>query len=69
MNRQTLISIIRTLKEIDVRGYESMNRLVGLVGFFERVLEETDRKEAAQAQENQETTGEAPVIHLQPEQQ
>lgn len=31
-------SIISTLKEIDVRGFESMNRLVGLVMFFENVL-------------------------------
>ena len=35
---ETLQSIIFTLKSIDVRGYDSMDRLVGLVMLFERVL-------------------------------
>lgn len=30
--------IIITLKDIDARGFDSMNRLVSLVGFFENVL-------------------------------
>ena len=30
--------VISTLKEIDVRGFDSMNRLVGLVMFFENIL-------------------------------
>lgn len=31
--------IIFTLKEIDVRGFDSMNRLVGLVMLFEDILD------------------------------
>lgn len=30
-------SVILTLKSIDVRGYDSMDRLVGLVMLFERI--------------------------------
>lgn len=38
LNRETIFSIIKTLKEMDVRGYDSMNRLVGLVMLFESIL-------------------------------
>lgn len=38
LNRETILSIIKTLKELDVRGYDSMNRLVGLVMLFETIL-------------------------------
>ena len=38
ISRETIFSIIHTLKEMDVRGYDSMNRLVGLVMLFENVL-------------------------------
>lgn len=38
LSAETLQSIIFTLKSIDVRGYESMDRLVGLVMLFERIL-------------------------------
>lgn len=31
-------SIIQTLKEMDVRGFDSNNRLVGLVALFESIL-------------------------------
>lgn len=31
-------AIIQTLKELDVRGFDSMNRVVGLVAFFENIL-------------------------------
>ena len=31
-------SVITTLKGIKVRGFDSMNRLVGLVMFFENIL-------------------------------
>ena len=33
-----LQNVILTLKNIDVRGYDSMDRLVGLVMFFENIL-------------------------------
>lgn len=38
LNRETILSVIKTLKELDVRGYDSMNRLVGLVMLFETIL-------------------------------
>ena len=38
INRDLILSIIKTLKEMDVRGYDSMNRLVGLVMLFENIL-------------------------------
>lgn len=34
-----IASIIETLKAIDVRGFDSMDRLVGLVLFFQRKKE------------------------------
>lgn len=40
---ETIYSIIRTLKEMDVRGYDSMNRLVGLVMLFESILNEPEK--------------------------
>lgn len=36
LTEQELDSIISTLKSIDVRGFESMDRLVGLVLFFSK---------------------------------
>lgn len=38
LNKDMIFSIIKTLKEMDVRGYDSMNRLVGLVMLFESIL-------------------------------
>lgn len=42
MNREIsegeIQSVITTLKGIKVRGFDSMNRLVGLVMFFENIL-------------------------------
>ena len=35
---QLIIQIITTLKSLDVRGYESMDKLVGLVILFENML-------------------------------
>lgn len=37
---EAIYSVIKTLKELDVRGYDSMNRLVGLVLMFESLLQE-----------------------------
>lgn len=38
IDREVIIRIIETLKGIDVRGFDSMNRVVGLVIFFENLL-------------------------------
>ena len=40
-----------TLKQIDVRGYDSMDRLVGLVMMFENILDQA-HQQIQQMQEN-----------------
>ena len=40
-------SVITTLKGIKVRGFDSMNRLVGLVMFFENILNQPPINEPA----------------------
>ena len=40
MSTENILRVIDTLKGMDVRGYDSMNRLVGLVMFFENILNE-----------------------------
>lgn len=40
ISNDVIISVLRTLKQIDVRGFDSMNRLVGLVMLFEGILNE-----------------------------
>lgn len=42
-----LVRIVATLKQIDVRGYESMDRLVGLVMMLEHMLSTEPMKESA----------------------
>lgn len=41
ISNDVIISVLRTLKQIDVRGFDSMNSLVGLVMLFEQILNET----------------------------
>ena len=36
LSNQEVATIVNTLKNMDVRGYDSMDRLVGLVLYFER---------------------------------
>lgn len=43
IDNNTIFSVIKTLKEMDVRGYDSMNRLVGLVMLFESILNEPEK--------------------------
>lgn len=50
IDRDTIIRIIDTLKGMDVRGYESMNRLVGLVMFFENLLNSPQTEFGSEAQ-------------------
>lgn len=38
ISEDAIQSVITTLKGIKVRGFDSMNRLVGLVMFFENIL-------------------------------
>lgn len=46
MNEQLILRIIQTLKEIDVRGFESMDRLVGLVKLFNEILQAIEKAKA-----------------------
>ena len=40
ISEDAIQSVINTLKGIKVRGFDSMNRLVGLVMFFENILKQ-----------------------------
>ena len=42
LKREVIVRIINTLKQIDARGYESMDRLVGLVMLLESVIRQAD---------------------------
>lgn len=39
INDELLWKVVNTLKMLDVRGFDSMNMLVGLVNVFESILE------------------------------
>lgn len=49
ISNEDIMRIITTLKEIDVRGYESMNRIVALVLLFERMMEGPSIEQKAEA--------------------
>lgn len=38
IDTDTILRVIETLKGIDARGFDSMDRIVGLVKFFEDLL-------------------------------
>ena len=52
LTEQELYSVISTLKSIDVRGFESMDRLVGLVVFFTNKKTVMEAAEAVEAKDN-----------------
>ena len=45
LDKETIQRVILTLKQIDVRGFDSMNRLVGLVMLFEDILNRQNESE------------------------
>jgi len=51
IDETVIMRVIATLKEIDVRGFDSMNRLVGLVMLFDSVLQSM-REQTEAEQEN-----------------
>ena len=53
IDSNTVFSVIKTLKELDVRGYDSMNRLVGLVMLFESILNAPLPEEQGEEKETQ----------------
>lgn len=52
LTEQELDSIISTLKSIDVRGFESMDRLVGLVLFFSKKKTVMEAANAVEVKDN-----------------
>lgn len=52
LTEQELDSIISTLKSIDVRGFESMDKLVGLVIFFSKKKTVMEAIESVEVKDN-----------------
>ncbi len=50
LSNQETVSVINTLKEIKPRGFKSMDRLVGLVMFFESKLNSMPMAEVGEEQ-------------------
>ena len=44
---QKIALIINTLNQIEVRGYNNLNKLLGCIQALEEILEETKAKESA----------------------
>lgn len=52
LTEQELNSVVSTLKQIDVRGFDSMDRLVGLVLFFSKKKLVMEADNALEVQDN-----------------
>ena len=53
---QLITRIIFTLKQLDVRSYDSMDKLVGVVSLLEKIVEQAE-KEQEENQQEQPTEG------------
>jgi len=51
LSENLILQITATLKQVDVRGYESMDRLVGTVTLLENIVSQAHQIAAQQAQE------------------
>ena len=52
LSKEIIESIIETMKQLDVRGYDSMSKLVGTVTLFENIVARANQlaeKQAAEA--------------------
>ena len=47
MNKQELSMMVNTLKKLDVRGFESMDMLVGMVAFLNDAMGRTQENKEA----------------------
>lgn len=56
LSKELIVRIINTLKKMDVRGYESMDMLVGLVNLFENVIERADEMAKQQDDKSEDVT-------------
>lgn len=52
IRRQEVYSVINTLKKIKPNGFKSMDKIVGLVMFFENKLTSSETKQDAEVEEN-----------------
>ena len=52
LTEREIASVISTLKQIDVRGFDSMDRLVGLVLFFNKKKLVMEADNALEVQDN-----------------
>lgn len=56
LQKELIVRIINTLKKMDVRGYKSMDMLVGLVNLFENVIERADEMAKQQDDKSEDVT-------------
>ena len=52
LTEQEVDSVVSTLKQIDVRGFDSMDRLVGLVLFFKNKKTVMEAAHASEVKDN-----------------
>ena len=52
IRKQEVYSVITTLKKIKPSGFKSMDKIVGLVMFFEDKLKSNEMKQAVEVEEN-----------------
>lgn len=52
IKKQEVYSVINTLKKIKPNGFKSMDKIVGLVMFFEDKLKSNEMKQAIEVKEN-----------------
>ena len=45
LSDQLITRIIFTLKQLDVNGYDSMDKLVGVVSLLEKIMEQASQKQ------------------------
>lgn len=45
LSDQLITRIIITLKQLDVRGYDSMDKLVGVVSLLEKIMEQAAKQQ------------------------
>ena len=52
LTEQELSNVVATIKQLDVRGFDSMDRLVGLVAFFEEKYKISKAAQAVEDKDN-----------------
>lgn len=52
LSDQLITRIIFTLKQLDVNGYDSMDKLVGVVSLLEKIMEKAAQQEKEETAED-----------------